>query len=53
MEIKRSASQPFAKKPAEWLGTVRVTYLTINGLRTVASLEFRPGPARRDDWRTA
>jgi hypothetical protein len=53
MEIKRSASQPFAKKPAEWFGTVRVAYLAITGLRTVASLEFGPAPAGRDDWRTA
>ena len=49
MEIKRSGSQLFAKAPAEWFGTVRVTYLTVNALRAVASLEFGSAMAGRDD----
>ena len=41
--------KPFAKEPAEWFGTVRVTHLTVNALRAVASLEFGPATAGRDD----
>jgi len=39
--------------PFDRLATVRVTYLTINALRAVASLEFGPVTAGRDDHRTA
>jgi hypothetical protein len=48
MEIKRSSSQRFAKGPAEWFGTVCVTYLTVNALRAVAFLEFEPATVGRD-----
>ena len=48
MEIKRSDSSLFAKGPAEWFGTGRFTYPTINALRAVAFLvRTRDGGARR------
>jgi hypothetical protein len=46
-QAKRLAA--LRKGPAEWFGTVRVTYLTVNALRAVAFLEFGPAMAGRDD----